>query len=99
MPATVAASDHTRLLLYALAAVIGLVVLVARFKVNSFVALILASISVGLCSGMSLGELGKGFQEGVGKFLGDIELMVSLGILVGRLLDVSGVEEVVGHWR
>jgi len=85
-----AATAQTQLLLYALAAVVGLVVLVARFKVNSFVALILASLFVGLCSDLSLAELGKGFQEGVGKVLGDIAMIVGLGTLLGKLLAESG---------
>src|SRR5436309_4675270 len=92
-----AATDPARLLFYALAAVVGLVVLVARFKVNSFVALILASLCVGLCSGMNLAELGKGFQEGVGKVLGDIAMIVGLGTLLGKLLAESGGAEVVAH--
>src|SRR6266542_6406479 len=92
-----ATPDHARLLVYALVAVVGLVVLVARFKVNSFVALILASLCVGLCSGMSLVELGKGFQEGVGKVLGDIAMIVGLGTLLGKLLAESGGAEVVAH--
>jgi len=92
-----AVTDNSRLLFYALAAVLGLVVLVARFKVNSFVALILASVFVGLCSGMSLADLGKGFQDGVGKILGDIAMIVGLGTLLGKLLAESGGAEVVAH--
>src|SRR5207247_2567107 len=57
----------------------------------------LASLFVGLCSGMSLLEVGKGFQEGVGKVLGDIAMIVGLGTLLGKLLAESGGAEVVAQ--
>ena len=66
----------TALLLYTLLAVVGLIILIARYKLNSFVALILASVFVGLCSGMKLPEIGRSFQEGVGAVLGSIAMVV-----------------------
>lgn len=39
------------LLLITAGSVVGLIVLIARFKLPSFIALILASLGVGLCSG------------------------------------------------
>jgi H+/gluconate symporter-like permease len=41
-------SKETELLLIALAGVVALVLLIARFKVNAFVALMVASVFVGL---------------------------------------------------
>ena len=90
-------THHASLLLFALLAVVGLVVLIARFKVNSFVALILASLFVGLTSGMDLGEIGTGFQNGVGKILGGIAMIVGLGTLLGKMLAESGGAEVVAQ--
>ena len=83
-------SLNTSLLLYALVAVIALVLLIARFKLNSFVALILASLFVGLCSGMKLGDIAKGFQEGVGGVLSSIAIVVGLGTILGKMLAESG---------
>ena len=88
-------SLNASLLLYALVAVIGLVILIARFKLNSFVALILASLFVGLCSGMKLGDIAKGFQEGVGGVLGSIAIVVGLGTILGKMLAESGGARVV----
>lgn len=90
-------SHHASLLAFALFAVVGLVVLIARFKVNSFVALILASLFVGLTSGMDLLEIGNGFQNGVGKILGGIAMIVGLGTLLGKMLAESGGAEVVAQ--
>ena len=87
--------QQTTLLLYALLAVIGLVVLIARFKLHAFPALILASVFVGACSGMSLSSIAESFQEGLGKMLGSIAAVVGLGMILGKLLAASGGAEVV----
>ena len=88
-------SHNARLLLIALVAVIGLIVLVARIKLNSFVALMLASLFVGVCSGMKLSEVPKGFLEGMGKVLGDIAMVIGLGSILGKMLAESGGAQVV----
>src|SRR5574339_1204377 len=90
-----AATNQTGLLLLALAAVLGLIVLVARFKLNAFLALILASLFVGLCSGLPLPQIAKAFQEGVGNTLGFIAVVVGLGTMLGKMLAESGGAEVV----
>src|SRR5881397_1482690 len=61
--------SHAVLLGITLAAIIGLIVLVARFKVHAFIALILASLFVGLCSKGPLLKIGDAFQQGVGNTL------------------------------
>lgn len=88
-------SPHTGLLLIVVVAVLGLIVLVARFKVNSFVALMLASLFVGVCSGMKPAAVPKAFLEGMGRVLGDIAMVIGLGTVLGRMLAVSGGAEVI----
>lgn len=90
MNAPAAPASSPALLLCTLLAVIGLVVLVARFKVHAFVALILASLAVGLASPLPLADVVKAFQEGVGNTLGFIAVVVGLGTMLGRLLAESG---------
>ena len=85
------------LLLTALIGVVALIVLIAQFKLNSFVALIFASLFVGLCSGMELAGIAKAFQEGVGKVLGDIAMVIGLGTVLGKMLAESGGAEVVAR--
>lgn len=88
---------HASLLLYALAAVIALILLIARFKLNAFVALILTSIGVGLGSGMPLADIAKGFQDGVGAVLGSVAVVVGLGTILGKMLAESGGARVVAN--
>lgn len=88
-------SHETSLLVFALVAVIGLVGLIARFKLNAFVALILASVFVGLCSGLELTRIGQSFADGVGGVLGSIAAIIGLGTILGKLLGESGGARVI----
>ena len=99
-------NQNTLLLLCALFAVVGLVVLIARFKVNAFVALILAALFVGVSSSLNLAPedrllhlqgIGKAFAEGVGNILASIAMVVGLGTILGKLLAESGGAEVIAH--
>src|SRR5437867_801138 len=90
-------SQNTKLLLVALVAVVGLILLIARFKLNAFIALMLASLFVGICSGMKLSDVPKSFLEGVGKVLGDIAVVIGLGTILGKMLAESGGAEVVAN--
>ena len=90
-------SHNASLLLIALVAVVGLILLIARFKLNAFIALMLASLFVGVCSGMKLSDVPKSFLEGVGKVLGDIAVVIGLGTILGKMLAESGGAEVVAN--
>ena len=83
-------SADTRLLIYALAAVVTLIVLIARLKLHPFVALILVSLATGVAAGMPLGAAVKAFQDGVGSVLGFIAVVVGLGTMLGKLMAESG---------
>lgn len=79
-----------RLLLYALAAVLALVVLIARFKLHPFIALVGVSLAMGGVAGMPLADVVKAFQDGVGGALGFIAVVVGLGTMLGKMMAESG---------
>ena len=83
-------SPNTRLLLYALGAVVALIVLIARFKLHPFVALIAVSLGMGAAAGMPFGGVVKAFQDGVGGVLGFIAIVVGLGTMLGKMMAESG---------
>lgn len=91
------ATSDALLLLYALLGVLGLVLLVARFKLHAFLGLILSSLFVGVCSGMKLTQIAQAFQDGVGSTLGFIAVVVGLGTMLGKMLAESGGAEVVAR--
>ncbi|MBM3838772.1 MAG: permease DsdX [Verrucomicrobia bacterium] len=90
-------SHNASLLLYTLIAIVALILLIAKVKLNAFVALILASLFVGLCAGMNLPDIGRSFGEGVGAVLSSVAIVVGLGTILGKLLAESGGAEVVAH--
>ena len=79
-----------RLLLYASAAVATLIVLIARFKLHPFVALISVSLAMGVGAGMAPLAAVKAFQDGVGNSLGFIAIVVGLGTMLGKMMAESG---------
>ena len=83
-------SHNMTLLLLTLLAVAGLIVLIARFKVNSIIAIVLAALFIGLASGMELPAIMKRFQEGVGSVMGSIAMILGLGSMLGKLMAESG---------
>ena len=78
------------LMLDAAVSVVGLIILITRFKVHPFVALILASGFLGLAAGMPAGEVMKSFQEGFGGVLGFVGIVLGLGTMLGKLMAESG---------
>ncbi len=89
------------LLILAFGTIVGLVLLIAKFKCNAFVALILASLAVGLGSGMPLVAIGtqpgivESFELGVAKTLGGLAMIIGLGTVLGKLLSESGAAHVI----
>jgi GntP family gluconate:H+ symporter len=90
-------SHNTSLILLAVVAVLALVVLIARFKLHPFPALMLMAIVVGVGSGMNLQAIVKALHEGVGNTLGFLGVVVGLGIMLGRMLGVSGGAHVIAQ--
>jgi gluconate:H+ symporter, GntP family len=80
----------TRLLLFALGAVVLLIVLIARFKVHPLIALTTISLAMGAVAGMPLTTAVKAFQDGVGNALGFIAIVVGVGTMLGKIMAESG---------
>src|SRR3954470_961103 len=83
-------SHNTQLLLYALAAVIALIVLIARVKLHPFIALVTVSVTLGIVAGMPPASVVKAFQDGVGAVLGFVAIVVALGTMLGKMMAESG---------
>ena len=83
-------SSDARLLLYALGAVVLLIVLIARLKLHPLIALIVVSLGMGAVAGMPLADAAKAFQDGVGRALGFIAIVVGVGTMLGKVMAESG---------
>ncbi len=91
------ALTHPQLLVCTALVIVALIVAVARLHVPAFIALLLASLAVGLCAGLNIGQIIKAFQEGVGNLLGSIAMIVGLGTVLGKLLAESGGARVIAE--
>jgi gluconate:H+ symporter, GntP family len=78
------------LLLAALGAVIGIILLVTWLKLNPFLSLLLASLALAIVSGMPMGNSVHSFEVGVGNVLGHIAIVVALGTMLGKMMAESG---------
>ncbi|MGB3761921.1 MAG: gluconate:H+ symporter [Ornithinimicrobium sp.] len=83
------------LLLIAAAAVAVLLVLIIRFKMHAFVALILVSLLTAVVAGIPLADVPEVALGAFSGTLGSVALLVGLGAMIGRLLEVTGGAQVL----
>ncbi|SDB80420.1 gluconate:H+ symporter, GntP family [Raineyella antarctica] len=74
-------------------AIAVLVFLVMRTKVHALIALIAAASIAALSAGMAPADAIKSITTGFGSTLATIGLVVGFGVMMGRLLEVSGAAE------
>jgi H+/gluconate symporter-like permease len=82
--------NESQLLGAALAGMALLLFLIIRVRLHAFVALLLASLVIGVGAGMPLGRVLDSVTTGIGSTLGTIAVIVGLGAMLGRMLEVSG---------
>ena len=92
-----AASPGFGLLAYAAIAIIALIVLIARYRLNPFIVITLVSIGLALVAGMPADTIMGSYEAGVGKTLGHIALVVALGTMLGKMMAESGGAEQVAR--
>ena len=67
-----------------------LLLLMIRFKMNGFIALVLVALAVGLMQGMPLDKVIVSIKNGVGGTLGSLALIMGFGAMLGKLLADCG---------
>ncbi|WJV53650.1 GntP family permease [Pectobacteriaceae bacterium CE90] len=83
------------LLLIAVGAVALLLLLIMRFKVHAFLALTLVSIITALVTKVPYDKIVSTMLSGFGSTLASVALLVGLGAMIGRLLEVTGGAKVL----
>ena len=81
------------LLIYAVLAILALIVLIARYRLNPFISVTVVSVGLALLAGMPAPEILPAYEQGVGKTLGHIALIVALGTMLGKMMAESGGAE------
>ena len=59
-------------------------------KISPFLSLLIVAIITGLALGMSPEGILKSIKTGVGSTMGDIALIICLGAILGKILELSG---------
>lgn len=85
------------LLISALCSVILLIVLIARYKANPFIALMTVSIALAMVTGMPMQTIVHSFEAGVGGTLGHIAVVIGLGTMLGKMMAESGGADQIAH--
>ncbi|KUI01205.1 permease [Mycolicibacterium acapulense] len=85
----------TTLLLIAAGAVAVLLFLIMKVKLHAFVALVLVSVLTALAAGIPVGDVPDAISYGFSNTLGSVALLVGFGVMLGRLLEVTGGAQVL----
>lgn len=91
------AASGARLVAGLIIGVIVLILLVLKTKVHAFVALIIGASIAGLVGGMAPGDVAEAITDGFGSTLGSIGIVIGLGVMMGRILEVSGAAETLAY--
>jgi Gnt-I system high-affinity gluconate transporter len=74
-------------------AVVLLLFLMTKFKLNGFISLFIVALLVGIARGMSLSDVYDSMVEGVGGQLGELILTLGFGAMLGKVLADSGAAQ------
>lgn len=72
---------------------VSLIVLIAAFKVNPFLAFLLVSVVGGLCLGIPLVNVTLSVEKGMGDIIGGNVVIIIAGAMLGKLIAVSGAAQ------
>lgn len=74
-----------------------LILLVLKTKIHAFLALIIAASITGLIGGMEPLNVVNSITSGFGNTLASIGIVVGLGVMMGRILEVTGAAEKLAY--
>jgi len=89
------ASDPIFLLIIAAIAIVALLLLIIRYKVHAFVSLTLVSLGTAIATGIPSDKVVSTMMGGFGGTLASVALLVGLGAMIGKILEVTGGAQVL----
>lgn len=75
-----------------------LLFLILKLRIQAFIALLIASIVVGVMAGMEPTEIISTIKQGMGDTLGFVAVVVGLGAMFGAILEHSGGAEALANY-
>ncbi|MCZ6522049.1 MAG: gluconate transporter, partial [Bacteroidetes bacterium] len=80
-------------LLIVILGILLLLVLIAYFKLNAFIAFIIVAMLVGLAEGMEIQAVTDSLEKGIGDTLGFLVIILGFGSMLGKLVADSGAAQ------
>ena len=88
-------SEEMRMALGLVIGLIALVLLITMTRIHVFIAVIICAIFIGLFGGMSQNDVLDAITGGFGKSLSSIGIIIGFGVMLGKLLEISGATKVM----
>ena len=70
-----------------------LVLLIAYFKLNTFISFVVVAVGLGLAFGLPIHDVSKAIQKGIGGTLGFLVIILGFGAMLGKLVADSGAAQ------
>jgi len=80
-------------LLIVIFGIVLLFLLIAKFKLNAFISFIIVSLVVGVAEGMEFLKVLASIEDGIGKTLGSLIMILGFGAMLGKLVADSGAAQ------
>ncbi|SNT47810.1 GntP family permease [Actinacidiphila glaucinigra] len=74
-------------------AIVGIVVLIVRFRVNPVISLVVGSLYLGLATGLGVTRTIRTITTGFGDIMAEVGLLIAFGVLMGAVLQETGAIE------
>lgn len=78
-------------------AIFVLIFLVLRTRIHALLAMLIAAAIAGISGGLTAAETVSVITKGFGSTLGGIGIVIGLGVMMGRVLEVSGAAEQIAY--
>lgn len=89
-------SSTTQMLLGLAVAIVFMVILLVKSRLNPFITLIMAALLTGILGGMPANEVVNAVKTGFGNTLSSLGILILFGVMIGKVLEVSGATEALG---
>lgn len=88
-------SPAISLLTVAVTMILLLLIMIMYFRIHAFIALVSVSLLTAIATGISVDHIMPTLLKGFGSTLASVALLVGLGAMIGRLLEISGGAKVL----
>ncbi|NLS14456.1 GntP family permease [Vibrio sp. SM6] len=89
------AADPTFLLTIAVLSIVALLVLIIKLKIHAFASLTIVSLGTAIATGVTSDQVVPTMMGGFGGTLASVALLVGLGAMIGKILEITGGAKVL----